>query len=99
MSAPSPGAGSVLGSRFDVAHSSANGNLYSRVSEVGMKPNGPGLSGVVRASAVRALLPWVVNVGVPLAGSTSHGPRDAVLLIPTSQPVAARKQPTIRLSP
>ena len=64
-----------------------------------MKPNGPGASGLVRASAVRALLPCVVNVGVPVAAVESHGPREAVLLIPTSQPAAARKQPTIRLSP
>src|ERR1044072_175327 len=99
MSAPWPGASSVLGSHFDVAHSLLNGNLYSRVSEVGMKPNGPGASGLVRASAVRALFPCVVNDGVPVAAIESHGPREAALLRPTSQPVAARKQPTIRLSP
>ena len=53
----------------------------------------------MRASAVRALLPCVVNVGVPLAGRTSHGPREAAVLRPTSQPDAIRKQPTMRLSP
>src|SRR3954470_8724624 len=99
MSAPWPGTASAVGSHLDVAHSLLKGNLYSRVSDVGMKPNGPGASGLVRASAVRALLPCVVNVGVPVAGSTSPGPRGAVLFRPTSHPVAARKQPTIRLSP
>src|SRR3954453_5048224 len=99
MSAPEPGTASCVGSHCDAFHWSANGNLYSRVSEIGMNPNGPGVGGDVRASAVRALLPWVVNVGVPVAGSTSHGPREAVVFRPTSQPAASRKQPTIRLSP
>jgi hypothetical protein len=53
----------------------------------------------VRASAVRAALPCVVKVGVPVAAVASHGPRDAVLLMPTVQPVVSRKQPVIRLSP
>src|SRR4051794_9699939 len=89
-SAPEPGTASGAGSHCELFHWSANGNRYSRVSEVGMKPNGPGVSGVKRASAVRALLPCVVNVGAPAAESTSQAPREAVVLSPTSQPLAWR---------
>src|SRR3954454_6977515 len=98
MSAPEPGTASAVGAHRDVAHWLANGKRYSRDSEVGMKPNGPGESGVVRASAVRAALPWVVNDGVPVWGIASHGPRAAVLLRPRSQPAALRKQPVPRVS-
>ena len=55
-----------------------------------MKPNGPGVSGDVRASAVRAALPWVVKDGVPVAGIASHGPCSAGLESPRSQPAALR---------
>src|SRR5438552_592396 len=98
MSAPEPGAASALGSQDVDFHSLFHGNAYSRAGENGMKPYGPGLSGAVRASAVRAALPSVVKVGVPVEGIASHGPREALLLIPRSQPAASRKQPVIRVS-
>ena len=97
-SAPEPGTASGAGSHLVFDHSLAQGNRYSRVAEVGMKPKGPGVSGDVRASAVRGALPWVVNDGAPVVGIASHGPCDAGLLSPRSQPVACRKQPMTRLS-
>src|SRR5690349_15397857 len=98
MSAPCEGTASGAGSHLLAYHSFCHGNRYSRVGEVGMKPNGPGESGEVRASAVRSALPSVVNVGVPVLGTVSHGPRAAWLLRPMSQPSAIRKQPVMRLS-
>ena len=89
MSAPEPGTASGVGSHLDVAHSFAHGNRYSRVAEVGMKPNAPGVSGEVRASAVRAALPSVVNEGVPVVGIASHGPCDGRGVEPE---VAARRR-------
>jgi hypothetical protein len=63
-----------------------------------MKPNGPGESGVVRASAVRAALPSVVNDGDPVFGIASHGPCDAGLESPRSHPGADSQQPMTRVS-
>src|SRR5215216_6463285 len=99
MSAPWLGTANGAGSHLDVCHSSANGNWYWRVGEVGMKPNGPGVSGEVRASAVRAALPSVVNVERPVCGGTSHGPCEAGFESPRSEERRVGKECRSRWSP
>src|SRR4051812_48946245 len=98
MSAPEPGTASGAGSHLDSYHWFAHGYWYSRLADVGMNPNGPGDSGVVRASAVRAALPSVVNDGDPVFGIASHGPCEAGLESPRSQPGAVWKHPITRVS-
>src|ERR687892_938997 len=58
-------------------HALLQSYMYSRSRLTGRKPNGPGLSGVVQASALLALLPKVVNVGVFERTLKSQGARDA----------------------
>ena len=100
MSFPEPGT-SVVGSQPEFCHSSVQAKAYLRSVAFGMKPNGPGASGLVHDSAVRALLPSVVRVE-PVPTRVSHGAREARLPSTRSQggvaPSCASQQPTMRLS-
>src|ERR1044071_9263958 len=84
MSLRTPGT-KFVGSHLVFSQTLVQGKLYLRSVAVGRKPNAPGDSGAVHASAELALLPFVVNVGVFAFTSVSQGVREATLKSSRSQ--------------
>ena len=99
MSLP-PGV-SWAGSHRLLFQASVNRSVYWPVGETGACAVPPGVSGLSQASRVWALLPDVVDVDSPVAGSVSHGPKAWTFSsspVDSVHPVLLRnQQPTFEL--